>query len=433
MRVLLRLLLLLLVAAAAFAVGRWGGLTPPRFEPQRDDTTRGALPTAWHNFSLAQQETLALLLGHRFVTDDQALAEAYRLVLYGVVGAIQNNALRGRDDPFFLPAATWTSKSGLDNPDNNYYVARLRDDADYVVRGTRGTTRGLVFQLLRGQPGVGSGGTSDNIDLIYGNDMRIESDGSFELYIQRDEPGAGRNWLRTADGAETLLVRHTHSDWDERVGELYIERVGAEGERTPPLSSEQLAQRLNNAARALYDRAATWLALSDTMTTLTPRNGISKVRASSGGLVGQYSAFGNWQLEDNEALVISFVPGDVSYHGVELGSLWFISLDYDSHTSSLSLDQAVPSADGRYYFVVSHRDPGIQNWLDTVGHRRGLIMMRWQGVAQPPTSAAQPEARLVRFDQLRAALPNDIEGFTAAQRREQIRQRRRQTQRRFGS
>lgn len=430
MRLFLWLVMLSLVAAIAFAAGRWSA-APPRFEPQPASNSSAGLAGAWQNFVRAQQETLALLLDHRFAGDDRDVAEAYRTVLYGLVGAIESNALQNWELPRFMRGADWTSKNGLDNPDNNYYVARLRDDAEYLVRGTRGTTRGLVFQLLRGQPGVGDAGTSDNIAVLYAEAMHWAADGSFELYIGRRNPGAGRNWLRSADGAETLLVRHTHSDWEERSGELYIERIGAEGERAAPLSSDQLARRLNGAAQALYDRTATWLSLSEKFMALMPRNELSKIRATAGGLVGQYASFGHWNLNEDEALIVSMAPGGADYQGFELGRLWFVSMDYDSHTSSLTLEQSVASRDGRYYFVLSHRDPRIQNWLDIEGHQRGLMIVRWQGLDGAPPAVAQPQVQRVPFSQLPAVLPDDIQGFTLAQRQQQIRQRRRQIQQRF--
>ena len=37
---------------------------------------------------------------------------------------------------------------GLDNPDTLYFHSYLRDDAEYVVTGRRGTTADLSFQVL---------------------------------------------------------------------------------------------------------------------------------------------------------------------------------------------------------------------------------------------------------------------------------------------
>ena len=46
------------------------------------------------------------------------------------------------------------------------------------------------------------------------------------------------------------------------------------------------------------------------------------------------------------------------YQGIQLGSMWYISLDYINHQTSLTADQARTDPDGRMRFVISERDPG---------------------------------------------------------------------------
>lgn len=413
-----------------YAAGRWLGAAPV-FEARslRDDP----LEAAWADFLRSQQKTLDLFRRSPFFEDDQERAEAYRGLLYSLVGSVKSAALLDRDHPRFTRAVDWTSKSGLDNPDNNYYISRIRDDADYLIRGHRGSSRNLVFQLLVGQPGVRNAGTSNNVSVLYGSDMVFDEGGKFEIRVSRDDPGSGTNWLANGEGAETILVRFTHSDWEvERAGTLEIEKLGAQGEHALPLSPAVMAQRLQEVAVSLYDRTATWLRYSERAWTMLPRNTVSAARPTQGGLVGQYSAFGSWQLDNDQAIILSTAPSQASYQGIELGNLWFTSLDYETRTSSLTLDQMQCSSDGRCYAVISHRDPGVANWLDTGGHLRGLIMMRWQGLSSDLPEQAQPRAQLVDFASLRQALPADIPTFTPEQRAQQIARRRLSVQRRFG-
>jgi hypothetical protein len=428
---LVGLLLVACIAGAAFWVGRFSA-PAPTFAPRATAGVEDDLAVAWGDFVRAQNETLQLFRSHDFFGDDQERAEAYRGILYSMVGAIKTGVLMDPDRPRFMRAVDWTGKSGLDNPDNTYYVALVRDDAEYRITGTRGTTATLSFQLVVGQPGVRGAGTSTNLSVLEGRRMRIEPDGSFEIHVGRGDPGEGRNWLPVGDGAETLLVRFSHSDWDrEHGGRLQIERIGDEAEAGPRLDSAQMAERLRDAAAALFDRNATWIEYATKAWTLMPRNGISKVRPSRGGLVGQYSAFGSFELGEDRALILTTTPSEALYQGVQLGNLWFVSLDYEGRTSSLTTDQAYLSADGRYHFVICERDPGVQNWLDTEGHRRGLIMLRWQGLDGPLSEDRQPTARLVDFDRVRQELPSDTPVFGAEDRRDQIRRRRAHVQRRF--
>ena len=83
------------------------------------------LPTGTVSFLFTDIEGSTLLL--------QQLGEAYRGLLYSMVGSIKSGALMQYDRPRFMRVVDWTSKSGLDNPDNNYYVALLRDDEDYRI------------------------------------------------------------------------------------------------------------------------------------------------------------------------------------------------------------------------------------------------------------------------------------------------------------
>lgn len=429
----LRRVCLVGVGLVLLIVGYAGGrfLSPaPSFQlgSLRDDP----LERAWGDFIRAQGEAMELYRASPFFEDDQERAEAYRSLLYSLVGSIKAGALLDLDHPRFMKAVDWTSKSGLDNPDNNYYISRIRDDADYRITGSRGSSRNLVFQLVVGQPGVRGAGSSTNVSVLGDQDMLIDPQGNFEILVSRTDPGPGVNWLPGGEGAETILVRFTHSDWEqESAGRLDIERVGAQGDQLPPLAPATMAHKLQEAAVSIRDRNATWLQYAEQAWELMPRNAIAPVRPSQGGLVGQYSTFGSWQLDNDQAIVLSTVPSDASYQGIELGNLWFTSLDYETRTSSLTLDQMQCSDDGRCYAVISHRDPGIPNWLDTGGHRRGLIMMRWQGLAAELPEAQHPRASLVEFARLREVLPVDTPVFTPQQRSQQITRRKRAVRRRF--
>ncbi len=431
MRKVILFALALTLLALSFAVGRFTA-PAPSFEPG-DPGGDDPLAAAFDDFIAAQQQTIGLFRNSQFFEDDQERAEAYRGLLYALLGSIKLGALQSAEHPRFMRAVDWTSKAGLDNPDNNYYIAIVRDDASYRIRGNRGSTTNLVFQLVVGQPGVRGAGTSTNISILYGEDLLLDEQGNFEIILSRENPGEGVNWLANGDGAQTLIVRHTHNDWSaERDSPLFIERMGAEGMPAMQLSPALMAQGMREAAVSMFDRTATWLQYAERAWNLLPRNNISPPRETQGGMVGQYSAFGSWQLDNDQALILSTAPSAASYQGIELGNLWFVSLDYETRTSTLNLSQMQCSADGRCYAVVSHRDPGIHNWLDTGGHLRGLIMMRWQGLGEPLPEALYPSVELVDFARVRDYLPDDVTPFSPEQRREQIRERRAAVHGRFG-
>ena len=65
--------------------------------------------------------------------------------------------------------------------------------------------------------------------------------------------------------------------------------------------------------------------------------------------------------------------------------MWYVSLDYINHQTSLTADQARIDPDGQMRFVISERDPGVANWLELTGHRRGYVQIRWQRLTRDLT------------------------------------------------
>ena len=50
--------------------------------------------------------------------------------------------------------------------------------------------------------------------------------------------------------------------------------------------------------------------------------------------------------------------------------------------------------DGSFKLVVAHRDPGMPNWLDTAGHREGVVFCRWLQSQELPE---QPTSQVIRL------------------------------------
>jgi hypothetical protein len=93
------------------------------------------------------------------------------------------------------------------------------------------------------------------------------------------------------------------------------------------------------------------------------------------------------------------------YQGIQLGSMWYVSLDYINHQTSLTADQARTDPDGRLRFVISERDPGVANWLECTGHRRGYVQIRWQRLSRDLIPADGPLVEVVPFAGLPGVLP----------------------------
>jgi len=173
----------------------------------------GPLQAAFERYLDAQRQALDLYRASAFFNNDRAIADAYRGVLQFTIGSIKAGALLSHDHPRFARYVDWTSKAGLENPDNNYYQALLADDGVYRITGNRGSHAQLIFQLVIGQPGVGSAGSSTNVAVLDNETLIADDEGNFEVIVSRERPDSAPNWIQSTVGAETLIVRATFNDW----------------------------------------------------------------------------------------------------------------------------------------------------------------------------------------------------------------------------
>ena len=74
------------------------------------------------------------------------------------------------------------------------------------------------------------------------------------------------------------------------------------------------------------------------------------------------------------------------------------SLDYRYHRIALNHHDAILRDDGSVQIVIAHEDPGLPNWLETVGHTRGTLCLRWIGADQHP----KPQTRVVKLADLKS-------------------------------
>ncbi len=447
MRKVSTVVLMIIAMIASFEVGRrhdtakhdehpteidsQGGL--PRWQVT-SNSEKPSLSAAFEGFMQAQRHALEIYRQSPYFESSLGEAEAYRSLLYTVIGSIKAGALTDPNQPRFMRAVDWTSKAGLENPDNNYYIAFIDDQGVYRMSGYRGSTADMVVQLVAGQPGVGDAGTSRNISIVYGDHLIVDASGYFEILIGGPDPGPEHNWMANGDGAESLFVRFTHADWTRETHlPLAIERLDSDGRPSPPLSTDMMIRGLDRTARSIFDRTVTWVDYANNrMWANAPRNGLSAPRATQGGMVGQYSAFGSFDLTEGDALLVEFQPTNAPYFGMQLGNLWFTSLEYESHTSSLNHSQLACDSASLCQVVISEQDPGITNWLDTEGHQQGLIFLRWQGLEALPSGTQAPTVRRIKLAELGAHLDPSTVHMSLQERREQQTARRAAVHRRFG-
>ena len=347
---------------------------------------------AWAEFCDALKDVGALVLDPRAPADPLDRAEGYRflmrLVRYGFEGFLEYNDPLA---PRLHRGSHETIKIIHENPDNLYLGARVDGRLVYRLWGKLGTARWMSFNVHAGAFGAGGRGTAEVLDA---RSLALGPDRSFELILGGEREGH-TNWMPLPADAGALIVRQTFGDRaTERPSELSIERLGA-GERQAPLAPEKVGQALATTPALL--RALVGMALSWSDELAKTKNRFSEVMPSAAAVfrdpnIHFHAAY--FELAEDEVLVVEARPPRCDYWMFVLSNHWLETLDYTRHRITLNTHTAKLEPDGTVKLMVAARDPGHANWLDTAGHARGTIGVRWVG---PDVSDVIPDAHVERL------------------------------------
>ncbi|HEV8220763.1 MAG TPA: hypothetical protein VGQ05_10895 [Streptosporangiaceae bacterium] len=359
------------------------------------------------SFAAAVAEAEQIISAAPHISSEADLAEGYDYLAGNIRGSLQLAWAYQLDFPYFIASTGPYTKMGLDNPDALYFHSYLRDDAEYVVTGRRGSTTDLSFQVLKGDYTPAE--VPDSLTAFDDRALDIAADGTFELRFGPPVPAPGPQYYALAPGSSMLVVREVYSDWAaEWRGTISIRRADRAGCAPPPTDTARQAKRYGAAGKILLSRLRTFLAFPEWFYLNLPVNTMTPPRRTPGGLATQFSSAGHYRLAEDEAMIVT-VPaaprGVAPYQGIQLGSMWYVSLDYINHQTSLTADQAVASPDGLLRFVICERDPGLANWLETTGHQRGYVQIRWQRLTRDLGPDEGPRVEVVPFADLPARLP----------------------------
>ncbi len=287
-----------------------------------------------------------------------------------------------------------TVKMGADNPDNYYQNAKISGAYEYRIRGHRGSVHYLGFGTQQGDYGK-TGGLAPS-GYLEGKDLQLNPDGTFEIILSC-QPQTG-NWLPMEPDTSLLIVRQTFLDREnEALAQLEIECL--EGNVQPaPLTPKLMDEGLNSVsalvagASFLFSKwAHGFQKHSNQLPMFDPA-----VSNAAGGVAGITYYHSHWKLASDEALVIEAQPPVCDYWNFQLNNYWMESLDYRYHSIHINKHTAIYEADGSVRIIVAHQDPGLPNWIQTVGHQEGTMCFRWSNAEATP----QPQTRVVRFQEL---------------------------------
>lgn len=382
------------------------------------------LRTAWDEFSNQVRDAIDFVFDQ--ADDEVDTAEGVRNVARTVQRAIHANLENAQ---VTRPELGWTypMKMGQDNPDGLYQVAPIDLRNTYRFSGNVGTVGYLGVTLMTFNFGDGD---IDQLLTVNGDDLPTDDAGNFEVYFS-SKPAAGANWYELPAKECRLMIRQFFSDWENEVpATLHIECLDSDISESPRVDAGELISRLRQAGQEILDMPPFWTAFArghldrnevNTFAALVRGEEVTEGSSTAlGGSVEQ--AYGQcwYRVEPGEALIYETAVPECAYWGVQLGDIWYQSLDYVNHQSSLNGAQAELDG-GVFRAVISHEDPGIANWLDLAGSTQGCITYRWNQA----TAAPVPTLTLVPFAELAGQLPETTPRITPEQRSEALLRRRR--------
>jgi hypothetical protein len=330
--------------------------------------------------------------GPRGEMDALGVAEGYRHLTHLLAYALDLYLEGDPERPVFTPLASPTRKILGDNVDSLYHFAPLRGDRRYRIRGRRGNEVYLAFCVYGGKP---DGEWSERVVAnLSQRDLVCAPDGSFEIALGAEPPAGATNAITLAPDAVCVIVRQYFVDRAD-VGPARFAIETLDPVAAPaPLDDVTLARRLRAVATFVRETVRfAPLPASLPPNLLGPPMPWSPHVPGWGTPDNVYS-LGLFRLEPDEALVIEGRSPRCVYFGAQLWNRYMQSLDYRYHRVSLNHTEIAFEPDGSFRLVVARRDPGMANWLDTAGHREGVVFCRWLQSEQLPE---QPTSRVVRL------------------------------------
>jgi len=299
--------------------------------------------TAFHELiDLIREADQQFLTGPRAVADEVSVVEGYRWLTEVLSVALDCYLWADTARPTIVPIVGPTRKFGGDNADAFYDFAPLDPRRTYRLRGTRGDA---VYLSITVYGGPTDGRWSNRIvGTLNDRHMAFAPDGSFEVLLGAEErPG---NFLRLDPDTVCLVTRDYVVD---------------------PTRARKATWHIE--AQVTYGWAAADAAY----------------------------AMGAFDLADGEALVIEGTSPPCAFWNMCLWNPFLQTYDYRYERVTINGGQVRHEADGSWRIVVAARDPGVQNWVSTAGHRRGRIWFRW---FLPEAQPARPTTRVVPLSQL---------------------------------
>ncbi|WP_295490843.1 hypothetical protein [Sphingorhabdus sp. EL138] len=325
----------------------------------------------------------------------QIMAESMRLLLSGLARASSDALVGDRRHPMFVPELNIAQNIFQPNADTIYKSCLIEKGGSYLLKGDRGTTRMMILAQM-GPDTLRTGKHHPVLDQGNFDNLQIDSEGNFEVVISPQKPAGHKgDYWPLNEACEKFMIRIVSCDWGvEREPRFGIARLDVDEAKGRP-SIDALKHAFGEMAGITQVCA---LAFPTHVQELRDEGFLNALKvfdvSQMSGLQGQSYYEGAYELADDEALITEVkIPEAYKYWSIILTNELYETTDWYNNQSSLNDMQGVIDSDRIFRTVISARDPGVHNWLDTAGYESGAIQGRWFGANATPN----PSIRKVKL------------------------------------
>ncbi|MBW8783215.1 MAG: DUF1214 domain-containing protein [Novosphingobium sp.] len=398
-----------------------------------------ALDAAWERFCDDLRQAGRLVFKDANPPAPLRRADGFRFLTQNI-GQAFDLALETKDAayPQIHAFCTPYCKLGGDVADFTYRQAWIDGRHAYRISGRRGSARFFNVTVQGPKPAALPSGDKplhepfgDTPEAnIFGHQLEVAADGSFELFIGGERQGA--NWLPTTPGSRKLFIREGFDAWEETPTPLTIERIGMDSPRPLP-TAETVSEAMAWAGDFVSSMMTQWPehswrnsggVVDPDQPNVFPAG--KAANTAEDAKRGRLAAHMIWKLERDEALIVSFEATE-GFWIMGMGGAFVNSMDFLYRPVSYTPARAKVDADGKVRLVLAHEDPGVWNWVDTQSFGSGNLTYR---MLQSQT-APRLETRLVKRADLFEALPSDTSTITPEERVAEMWRRYRSVKRRY--
>ena len=307
-----------------------------------------------------------------------------------------------------------------DNPDCIYRLIPISNKYTYKIHGRKFGDGVADFSFSL----ISNPNSQNTVHALYGKDLHVHDNGTYTITISPSHSDEA-NHIQSNGQSVQLFVRHNLGDWaTETPDALRVEIVDKPAHPKHYTKKDTIAYAKQNLRESTFFYGFGAL---DFKTYTQPVNHPKSPEQSQilGTLTSQAQSFAPFDLQDDEALVVTLTQGQSTYFVVPIYTDGMITTQPDQRQVSLNNKQSFQNHNGSFTYVISKQDPGVHNWLDTSGRKTGTMMIRWQGL---PTSGNGAKGihvypQVVPLTRLKHVLPKETRYVSKTQRQKQLQER----------